>query len=122
MQTVSVSAYPIPMEIMLEGAAAPVQASILKLTDVGLIAKTDGKIFLKTGENVKASFTLKVSNYTVQSDCKVIKTYDALELVKGKPLVQESLIRNNMVELHFVELQQSARNKIKEFLARIKQV
>ena len=72
-----VAPYPISVEIVKVEGQPPQKGHIVKLTEVGFLMKIQNQGFYKVGENYEVQFDVPVSDVTVKSTARVIKTYDA---------------------------------------------
>lgn len=112
-KTVKVKPYPIPIKII--SSSNTVEAKILKLTLVGVIAELpDTSLQVHEKHVIQGSLPLQTSQFSEQ--VSVIKTYDQyLKKTEKGAEVQ------HLVELHFVKLSAVAEQMFAKFLRSIGQ-
>lgn len=115
MTTQKVKPYPIAALLDLNGTLIP--AEILKLTNIGFIAKTSQTVHLKVAQNLKTTFKvpLELAEHTVQ--IKVVKTWDHIE----EAISNKEFKKFYMMEMHFVQPSSVLLAQIFRFTTRIGQ-
>ncbi len=112
-----VAPYPIDVEISkVEGQPVPLQGQILKLTDVGFLMKVNATHFYKVGENYSIYFEIPVVGFPVETIVRVVKTYDAMEVV-----TKNQKTKMYTIEMHFKNLPSQDKTNINSFLVKIGQ-
>ncbi|MBX9768511.1 MAG: hypothetical protein K2X47_14650 [Bdellovibrionales bacterium] len=112
-KTVKVKPYPIPIKII--SSSHTVDAKILKLTIVGVIAELPDTS-LQVHEKHLIQGSLPLQNVQFSEQVSVIKTYDQyLKKTENGAEIQ------HLVELHFVKLSTAAEQMFVKFLRSIGQ-
>lgn len=106
-----VPAFPIEVYLSSDETMPKQKAFIVKMTDYGFLMQTDGTHIYQVGHKYQIQFSLPVYHYDIQSQSKVIKTYDGIES-KTPGEVQ----KNYLVELHFINLPVAHKQKINQYL------
>lgn len=107
---VHVAPYPIPVQLVKTEGQPPIKGAILRMTEIGFLAKVDGAHFFTVGETWHLNLELPASHAPVKTDGKIIKTYDGLERVGG------TQVKIKTVEIHFKSLTGEQRNNIENYL------
>lgn len=105
-----VAPYPIAIRITKAEGQPPVAGAIVKMTEVGFLMKVDGSQLYKVGEVLHLYFELPAIHAPIQTDGKVIKTYDGYETT-GRNQVKICTI-----EVHFKSLSDSQRANVENYL------
>lgn len=111
-----VSPYPIMATLTKSDAPTPFKINIVKMTNIGFLAKVDTSHFYQVGEKYEANFSLPVLEYNIHTTIKVIKTYDAIESIVGTEKV-----KMYTVEMHFWQINGADRKVIEQYLNKIGQ-
>ncbi len=113
-----VTPYPIDVVLTKAGAATPTpfKAQIVKLVQHGFLMQADVQHLYQVNEVYEVTFEIPAFHVHVKVNCKVIKTYDAIEsAIKGEKK------KLHTAELHFINLASEMRTRISEFLVKIGQ-
>jgi hypothetical protein len=104
--------YPVDVDLIKEGY--PIfKTKIVKLELIGFLIRFDQQAYFKVGEFYICQFKLPISEENFRIKCRVIKTYDAIDVVQG-----EQTVKLFTVELHFVDLVDQQKRVIKKFMER----
>jgi len=102
---------PFPFEARLTVGAAQKPVDVLALAKEGVIAKVD-KLLVHVGEFYQIYFELPVLGKSVNTQVRVLKTYDKVLDIKARTV-------ERMAEFRFLNLSEEHKNNIYSFLTAI---
>jgi c-di-GMP-binding flagellar brake protein YcgR len=108
--------YPFAVLIKVENLPQPLRAQASHLTPLGMLLKLTINAHFRVGGKFAVEFDIPSTAHQVNSAAKVIKTYDSL---KGENV--QSLGKEYMLEIHFLDLPSKHRESIEKFVAKIGQ-
>jgi hypothetical protein len=107
-----VAPYPFAVQITRGEGQPFMMGQIVKMTEIGFLMKVDGNQYYKVGEVYTVYFELPATRDDVSSAAKVIKTYDAVEIIAGQK------IKIHTIEMHFKEIPDKERRHIHSYLVK----
>lgn len=111
-----VSPYPFEIVLLKAEGTPPIRAQVLKLSELGVIVRVTQPTFM-VGERWILRFELPVFKVNFNLYGKVVKTYDAVEMIEGKQVV-----KGYMIECHFLDLDEVRLSAVRQFCRAIGQV
>lgn len=107
-----VAPYPFGIQITKAEGQPFQKGQVVKMTELGFLMKVDGKQFYKVGDSYQVRFELPAIHQSVSAAVRVIKTYDAMEMIDG------AQVKINTIEMHFKNLSDSNRKHIHSYLVK----
>jgi hypothetical protein len=104
--------YPVDVALIKEGYP-PFKTKIVKLELIGFLIRFEVPAYFKVGDYYTSLFQLPVTDEEIRCKCRVIKTYDAIDVVQN-----DQTVKLFTVELHFVGLIDRQKSLIKKFIER----
>lgn len=103
-----------PVDVTLSKEGHPLfKTKIVKLELIGFLIRFEDPVYFKVGDYYSSQFRLPLNDDDFHCQCRVIKTYDAIDVVQNGQKVKLFT-----VELHFVDLLDRQKSMIKKFIER----